>query len=79
MDKKEILEKLNTIFIDVLDNPKIVLEAGTTAHDIEEWDSLAHIHLVVAIERQFKIRFTSKEIQGWDNIGDLTECISEKV
>jgi len=78
MDKKEILEKLNTIFIDVLDNPKIVLEAATTAHDIEEWDSLAHIHLVVAIERHFKIRFTSKEIQGWDNIGDLIDCISEK-
>ncbi len=79
MEKNEILKKVNEIFIEVLDNPQIVLSEITTAHDVEEWDSLAHIHLVVAIERHFKIRFTSKEIQSWDNIGDLIDCIQTKI
>lgn len=79
MEKNEILKKVNDIFIEVLDNPKIILSEITTAHDVEEWDSLAHIHLVVAIERHFKIRFSSKEIQSWDNIGDLIDCIQSKL
>lgn len=79
MEKNEILKNVNAIFIEVLDNPQIVLSEITTAHDVEEWDSLAHIHLVVAIERHFKIRFASKEIQSWDNIGDLIECIQSKL
>ena len=79
MERNEVLKKVNDIFIDVLDNEKIVLENQTTANDIEEWDSLAHIHLVVAIERNFKIRFSSKEIQSWDNVGEMIDCICGKV
>ncbi len=78
MDKNQIYLHLNEIFRDVLDNNDIVLNAHITANDIEEWDSLAHIHLVVAIERFFKIRFSSKEIQNWDNLGELVECIHLK-
>ena len=78
MDKQEILQQVNSIFIDVLDNEEIVLNNATTAHDIEEWDSLSHIQLIVAIEKHFKIRFTSKEIQSWDTVGEMIDCINSK-
>ncbi|MEI6124445.1 MAG: acyl carrier protein [Bacteroidota bacterium] len=78
MEKAEILKQITEIFKDVLDNENIVLTNQSTANDIEEWDSLAHIHLVVAIERGFKIRFSSKEIQSWDNVGEMVDCILAK-
>ena len=79
MEKSEILKKVNDIFIDVLDDESIVLTDGTTADDVEDWDSLNHIQLVVAIEKQFNIRFTSHEIQSWNNIGEMIGSISAKL
>lgn len=79
MDKGEILKTVNDIFIDVLDDENIRLTHETTANDVEEWDSLNHIQLVVAIEKQFGIRFTSWEIQSWNNVGELINTISNKI
>lgn len=79
MDKGQILKELNEIFIDILENDEIVLNENTTAADIEEWDSLNHIQLVVAIEKHFKIRFTSKEIQSWSNLGEMINTIDSKL
>jgi len=78
MEKKEILEKVNVIFIDVLDNEDIILTYETSESDVEDWDSLNHIQLVVAIEKAFKIRFTSLEIQSWDNVGEMIDCMVAK-
>lgn len=78
MDKNEILAKLQEIFQDVLDNEDIMLTPETTADDIEEWDSLAHVQLVVALEKKFQIKFSSKEIMSWANIGEIVECILSK-
>lgn len=78
MDKESILKEVTDIFIDVLDSGDIVLDYNTQAKDVEDWDSLNHIQLVVAIEKHFKIRFTSKEIQSWKNVGEMLECIQQK-
>ena len=79
MEKKEILQQINSIFIDVMDNESIVINESTTANDIEEWDSLSHIQLIVAIEKHFNIRFTSTEILGWDAVGEIINSINSKL
>ena len=79
MDRNDIFQQVNAIFIETLDNDSIKLNDATTAGEIEEWDSLTHIQLVVALEKHFKIRFTSKEIQSWANVGQMIDSIVSKV
>ncbi len=80
MERKELFKKVNEIFMEALDiEYHIVLEETTNAEDVDEWDSLNHIQLVVAIEKEFKFRFTSKEIQSWNNVGEMINCISSKI
>jgi acyl carrier protein len=78
MERNEILTKLTPIFREQLDNEDIELNAETTADDIEEWDSLSHIQLIVAIEKAFGIRFSSSEIQSWNNVGEMIDSIISK-
>ena len=78
MDKTEILKKVQDIFRDVLDNDEINLTVDMSAADIEEYDSLSHIQLVVAIEKAFNIKFNSKEITAWNKIGDMVDSIASK-
>jgi len=78
MGNNETLSQVQNIFRDELDNENIVLTEETTANDIEEWDSLTHIMLVVAIEKHFKIKFTSKEILSWKNVFGMIENITSK-
>jgi len=79
MDRTGILKKVNAVFVDVLDNGSIMLNDETTAADVPEWDSLNHIQLVVAVEKKFGIRFTSREIQSWKNVGEMVDSISAKI
>ena len=78
MEKQEIFAKLTEIFQDVLDNDEIVVTADTKADDIEEWDSLTNIQLVVAIEKAFGIKFKSSEIMSWSNVGEMINSICDK-
>ena len=74
-----ITEKINNIFRDVLENEEINIKYETTANDVDEWDSLSHILLVVAIEKNFQIEFTAKEIQDFKNVGEMCEGIMLKL
>lgn len=78
MERQEILNQVQDIFRDILDNEDIVLTNETTANDVEEWDSLSHIQLIVAIEKHFKIKFTSKEILSWNYVGEMVDNIASK-
>jgi acyl carrier protein len=78
MNNEEILSQVQEIFHDQLDDESIVLTHETTANDVDGWDSLTHIMLVVAIEKHFKIKFTSNEILSWKNVGEMINCIVEK-
>jgi acyl carrier protein len=79
MTTNEIIEQVNEIFIDVLENPDIVISGETTANDVPEWDSLNHIMLVVEIEKKFRIRFSSGEVGGFKNVGEMCEAIKAKM
>ena len=79
MERTDILERLNEIFIDVLDLDECELTDETSANDIEEWDSLSHIQLIVAIEKALKIKFTSLEIMKWKNVGEMVDSFMEKM
>jgi len=78
MEIKEILSQLTPIFKEILDNDSINLSESTTAKDIEEWDSITHIQLMVAIEKHFKTRFTAQEIRQFKNVGEICETIKLK-
>ena len=79
MERTDIYDKLNDIFVDVLDLDEVALTDCTTADDIEEWDSLSHVQLVVAIEKAFGIKFTALEIMKWKNVGELVDSIAQKL
>ncbi len=79
MERDDILKKVEEIFREELELDDLVLNDETTADDVEEWDSLSHVQLVVALEKGFGIKFTSREILSWDNVGDLVDCIAGKM
>jgi acyl carrier protein len=78
MDQEQVSPKLTEVFHRVFDNPSLVLTRSTTAADVEDWDSLTHTNLIVAVEKEFKIRFTTAEVRKMNNVGDLIDLISKK-
>ncbi len=79
MTENEVRTKLNEIFRDVFDDESIEITPGMTAADVEAWDSLSHINLIVAVEKAFAVRFTTSEVQALKNVGDFLALIGSKV
>jgi len=78
MAPDQILAQIQSIFRQELDNAKITLGIETTAPDVPGWDSLTHVQLISAIESFYKIRFSSREIFQWKNVGEMITSISVK-
>jgi len=78
MTKTALWDSLNEVFRGVMDDPSIVVGESTTANDIEEWDSLTHILLIVAVEKKFLVKFTASEIQSLQNVGQLAALVQQK-
>ena len=79
MKKEETIKKITEIFKDILDVEDIIINEETTSNDIDEWDSLTHIQLIVAIEKQFKVKFSSMEISNWKDVGEMILSIHKKL
>jgi len=75
----DLLEELQSIFRDILDQPDLVLARSSNANNVEDWDSLAHINLVTAIEKRYKIKFALGELQELKDVGDMMDLIQAKL
>lgn len=78
MNREEVLSSVNEIFIDVFDDEEIVIDDSTTAEDIEDWDSLEQVNLIVAIEKKFDMKFKMDEVYGMKNVGEMLDIILER-
>ena len=75
----EINDRLCKVFRNVFQDDSIEIEPGMTADDIEGWDSLSHVNLIIAVEIEFGIEFSQSEIRSFENIGALITAINSKV
>ena len=78
MSREEVFERLAEVFRDVFDDEEIELTDSTTSDDIEDWDSLEHVNLIIAVEQEFGIKFTMGEVTGMKNVGALVDIIIER-
>ncbi len=79
MTEAEIRARLTEVFRQVFDDDSITLHDAMTAKDVDGWDSLNHVNLVVATEKQFGVRFKTKEVNGLKNVGELMALIERKL
>ena len=79
MENFHVYRQLTEVFREVFDDNSIVLTPETTAADIADWDSVAHIGLIVAIEERLKIKFKSSELEALHNVGQLAGIVEYKL
>ena len=79
MTRDEIMEKVQTIFRDVFDDDTLIITDSTNSSDIEDWDSLEHITLVVSMEKEFSLSFDLKEVNKLANVGEMVDLLASKL
>jgi len=79
METDELYKRLNEVFRDVFDDDEIVVSTETTAKDIDGWDSLRHVRLLLTIERAFGIKFSAYEVNKLKNVGHLAKLVQAKI
>jgi acyl carrier protein len=79
MTLNEVMDRVTEIFKEVLEEDDIILKRETVSGDIDEWDSLNNIQIVVEIETSFDIKFTTTEIESFENVGAMCENILQKI
>jgi acyl carrier protein len=78
MEEAEVYEKLGEIFHDVFDDDTIKVTPQLSAKDVDGWDSLTHIRLILTVEKAFKVRFSTVEVGKLQNVGDLVGLIKSR-
>ena len=73
----EIYNRLNEVFREVFDDDSITVNAETTAADIEDWDSLTHIQLIAAVEDEFGVKFSMKQMSSMKNVGEMAQILAD--
>jgi acyl carrier protein len=78
MEKAQVYSKLTAVFCEVFDEDELNLSPQTTAEDVDGWDSLSHIRLVLAVSKAFGIKFSASEIGNLKNVGEFADLIEKK-
>jgi acyl carrier protein len=79
MDEQQIYARLAELFEDVFDDDSIQVTPDLSAKDVDGWDSLSHIRLILTVEKAFKIKFSTSEIGKLENVGDLAALIKARI
>lgn len=79
MKKEQVFKQLNEVFCEVFDDETISVNEFTTADEIEDWDSLEHINLIVAVEDKFNMKFGMGEVTSMKNVGEMVDIILERI
>lgn len=79
MNELETLNKMNAVIGDILEIPDLRLNRELTARDVDGWDSLAHINIIVAMEKEFSVKFTLPEVKGLKSVGDFVDLVQAKL
>ena len=79
MNNKEIFDRIQDIFRSVFDDQSLEIKRSTTSSDIEDWDSLNHINLVVAIEKEFNTKFSLEDIQALEDVGAMADVVEKRI
>lgn len=79
MTREEVMEKVTAIFRDVFDDDDLIVTDSTNSDDIEDWDSLEHIALIVSMEKEFDMKFDIKEVNKLENVGQMVDMIVSKL
>lgn len=79
MSREEVMTQLNEIFIEIFDDDSIVLTDETTSEDIEYWDSLEQINIILSCEKKWNIKFGVNEVKKMKNVGEMVDLICDKV
>lgn len=75
LNRERVVDRLNHIFRDIFDDDNIAVTDATVAADIDGWDSLAHITLILGVEREFRIKMTAAEVGSLKNVGQMIDVI----
>ncbi len=75
LDREKVVDRLNHLFRDIFDDDDIAVTDATVAADIDGWDSLAHITLILGVEREFRIKMTAAEVGSLKNVGLMIDVI----
>jgi acyl carrier protein len=75
---EEVHQRLTAVFRDVFDDPSLEISHSTTADDIDDWDSVNHITLIAAVETEFRISLSTREVKNLANVGDFMKLIESK-
>ena len=76
---EELMQRLQPLFVDVMDDKNLKINPEMSAKDVDEWDSITHISLLVAIEDEFGLRFGVAETKSLKNIGEMVTLIQTKM
>ncbi len=79
MNREQVFANVQEIFRDIFDDQDLVIVDSTNSDNIDDWDSLNHINLVVAIEKEFKIKFDFNELAGLKDVGAMVDLIIGKL
>lgn len=79
MEEGQVYQRLNAIFVDVFDDDGLALKPEMTADDVDGWDSLSHIRLVLTVEKAFNVKFSAAEVGKLKNVGELVGLIRSKL